>query len=368
MWRARLPKQSDGTRPAKDFPSDQRPAAESWLAVMLAPQPEVPAAVELVTVQTWGERWINTYVRPLRAPTTTRRYLRDIRHLQPLYPTALAAVRPSDLQGIVGVLVGRMAALTVLRAIGVWRRMFAAAIDDELISRNPTMRLALPIAPPRGASRHVTTGEITALWPKILDHRFEAAYALLLGCGLRIGEVLGLHWEHVHLDEGRAWIQHQWTEGEMRPLPKGRNPHWVHLPIRVVDALGRHRETQPADAVLVMQSPNPARSRKGRRPTTDPVPWSYETVRTDLVAMCNAADLTPFAPHATRRGLITALFDGGVSPAVVSERVGHTNPATALTFYAQVSKEARQHANTVIERYLGTETDDVVTHLVTDDG
>jgi integrase len=366
-WRARLPTQPDRTRPARDFPPDQRAAAEAWLAARLARHPTALLPAEApITARAWAEHWLNTFVRPIRAPTTTRRYWRDLRLLAPIYGMAVAAVRPSDLQAIVGGLVARMEPLTVLRAIGVWRRMFAAAIDDDLIARNPCIRLALPIAPPRGAGRHVTTAEVSALWPKIRGHRFEAAYALLLACGLRIGEVLGLHWEHVRLDEARVWVQHQWTEQEMRPLPKGRNPHWAHLPPRVVAALGRHRATQPADAVLVMQAPHQPRRRKGHPTDSSPRPWSYATVRSDLVAVCVAAGLTPFSPHATRHGLATALLDGGVSPAVVADRLGHTNPATTLTFYAKVSLSAVRHADTVVERYLGTEPSDQVTSQVCD--
>lgn len=363
-WRARLPTQPDGSRPAHDCAT--REQAEAWLIAMLVPQPEPTAAP--LTVREWGGEWLAAYVKPIRAPTTYRRYRHSLRLLEPLYATALTALTSLDLQRLVGELLERLDASTVQDAVGVWRRCFQAAVNDGYMPRNPAAALVPPSVPPKGTGRHVTKAEVDALWPAIRGHRFEGGFALLIGCGLRIGEVLGLHWKHVDLDRRRAWIQHQWTDHHMRDLPKGKVARWVRLPIKVVDALGRHRQGQPDDAVLVMQSPHPGRKHKGRPPAPGPHPWSSETVRTDLVAVAEAASIDPFAPHATRRGLVSALLDGKVSPAAVAERVGHANAGTTLRHYAGVSPEARLAADAVIDAYLGPDDDDLVSGKVCSDG
>jgi integrase len=347
--RARLPASVDPKRPAREFRPGQMAEAVAWLDAALNPEPPPVATASTVTVGQWAGMWHQTYVIPMAAPNSARWYLYALRQLEGLYATPLASVRPSALQAIVGALAARLDAGTVQAVVGVWRRMFEAAVDDELIARNPARRLTLPRSTPHVVKRHVTPAEASALWAAIDGHRFEAAYALLLGCGLRIGEVLGLSWANVDLAGRRIWIQRQWTNSHWRELPKGRNPRWVGLPSQVLAALIRHRDRQPEGAVLVMQSPNTTwfgpRARRNHAPVVRP--WSAQVVRDDLVKLIDAT------PHAFRRGLVTALLDGGASPAVVAERVGHASTATTLKHYAGRSDDARKEVDALVDRYLG---------------
>jgi integrase len=224
--------------------------------------------------------------------------------------------------------------------------MFEAAVDDELLARNPAKRLVLPKAPPRSARRHVAPKEAAALRAAIVGHRFEAAYALLLGCGLRIGEVLGLSWANVDLHGRRAWIQRQWTNGQWRELPKGRNPHWIRLPPVVVSALIRHRNSQPEGATLVMQSPY-------RRKKTGAVqPWSAFVVATDLHELVKATGLEAMTFHSARHGLASALLEGGTSPAEIAERLGHSDPSITMRSYVHGSQDGAARADALIDAYL----------------
>lgn len=352
---ARVPSSIDKRRPSREFPPGHIQDAEAWLDAIVHPRP-VETVAPVVTLGEWIPTWWDAYVRSVRPSTTARRYRHSLRLLAPLGATLLPELRQTMLQTLVGELSRRLGASTLGDAVGVWRRCLEAAMDDGLIPRNPAKRLVVPQAAPQTGQRHLTAVEVAALWPAIEGKRFEPAYALLLACGLRIGEVLGLHWSNVHLAEGRAWIQHQWTDHRMRDLPKGRNPHGIALPPRVVAILARHRAAHPDD-ILVMQSPHPAQRRNGKPAPRDPRPWSYETVRTDLIDIVEAADIAHLTSHAARRGLVSALLDGGVSPAVVAERVGHASAATTLKHYAQPNVEARRQADAVIDAYLGPATD-----------
>lgn len=352
---ARLPA-VDGRRPSKLFPAGAWAEAAAWLDAQLAPAPAQPTTAAPVTLSEWVDVWWETYVEPLRAPNTARWYRFALGLLKPHFDVPLADVRASMLQATVGSLAATRDPATVHGIVGVWRRMFDAAIDDELIARNPARRLVLPRrAKPTTVKRHVSPAEVEALWPAIRGHRFEGAYALLLGCGLRIGEVLGLHWINIDLAGARALIRHQWTNGHWRDVPKGRNEHWIPLPTRVVAALIRHRDQQPAGSVLVCQSPHVDYGRPRRKRPPDepgPRPWSAQIVSRDLYAIVAALELPELTPHAARRGLVTALLDGGVPVATVADRVGHADTATTWR-YAQPSSEGRALADELAERYLG---------------
>jgi integrase len=342
--RARLP---GPARPAREFPAGHMAEATAWLDAALAPG--APDTTAPVTLREWTGVWYQTYVAPLRPPNTARWYRYALQRLGGLYGVPVADVRASALQGVVAQVGATLDPATVQGIVGVWRRCLAAAVEDELIARNPAARLTLPRSAPRVVKRHVTPAEIAALWPAITGHRFEAAYALLLGCGLRIGEVLGLAWEHVDLAGRRAWIQRQWTNSHWRELPKSRRPRWVRLPDPVVRALIRHRNAQPAGAIYVMQSPHATSfgPRKRERRQAEVRPWSAQVVGRDLRALIDAT------PHAFRRGLVSALLDGGASPAIVADIVGHADPATTLRHYAAQSPEARAQADELVDRYLG---------------
>lgn len=223
--------------------------AEAWLDAQVNPQPP-SAPTTTVTLGDWAAYWLATYVEPFSPPNTQHWARYALGLLAPLDAVPLADLRQSALQERVGQLA--VAPSTVQGVVGYWRRCLDAAVYDELISRNPAARLIVPKAAPREARRFVTPAEARLLLAAIRGHRFEAAYALLLGCGLRIGEVLGLRWEHVDLAAGRAWIQWQWTNSHWRDLPKGRRARHVTLPPAVVAALIRHRNNQPEDRKSVV--------------------------------------------------------------------------------------------------------------------
>lgn len=337
------------TRTSKDFPPGQVVQAGTWLDAMLAP--DAPAAPK--TLEDWASDWITIYVEPFHPPNTVRGYTYALRQLESQYAVALGQIRTSVLQGIVGRLAARLDPHSVQMIVGVWRRCMDAAIDDELLVRNPAKKLITPKTVPRDKPRHVTAADVAALWPLISGQRFEAAFALLLGCGLRIGEVLGLRWENVDMAGRRIWVKDQFTNGHWRTLPKGRNPHWVRLPSDVHRALVRHLNAQPEGSVLVMQSTYGTGCRARRLRRTEPRPWNDETVRKALVKLCERVDVDPFVPHAARHGLVTALLDGGAPLAAVAERVGHADTATTLK-YAGRSDEGRELTDRLIDQYIGS--------------
>jgi integrase len=204
-------------------------------------------------------------------------------------------------------------------------------------------------------ARHLTAKEAAALRQAIVGHRFEAAYALMLGCGLRIGEILGLHWKDVDLANGRAWIGPQYTNGHWRTSPKAKNPHWIPLPSFVVAALIRHRNAQPEGAELVMQSPFQGYGRKRTRhhdQQPGPQPWSQQAVNRDLADLCKTLGINVVTIHGGRHGLASHLMQAGVAPPVIADRLGNT-PAVVIGTYGHATDEGRRQADDVVEQYLG---------------
>lgn len=350
--RARLPKSVSPTRRSRLFGPEDASAASAWLDSEISGDDGTVVAVAVLTLSDWAGMWHETYIVPVRPPTTARVYLYALKRLEPLFFRELDSIRPSDIQAVVGQCSAKLTPQVVHATVGVWRQCFEAAVNDELIRRNPVLQVRLPPITKTATAqrRHITPDEMAVLWPAIRGRRFEAFYALMLGCGLRAGEILGLAWEDVDLNAGRAWIHRQFTEGYWRDAPKARNPHWVPLPAAVVDALRRHRARQPASHALVLQS-DYGRSRKRDRDGT-PWPWSRATVAADLAQLLAETGIDHATPHSGRHGLASYWLDNGVSPAVVAERLGHANPSVTLQFYTHASPDGRARADDLTAQLL----------------
>jgi len=351
--RARLPASIDKRRPAKEFPAHALAEAQAWLDLALrrARGENVSGHTGATTLYDWSGYWHLTFVELIHPPNTAKSYLYALSKLATLYAMPLKMLRRSHLQAVVSELTKTLAPGTIQGIVSVWSRCLEDAVEDDLIPKNAAKRLDVPAAPKSGTQqrRHLTAREIGILWAAIGDEFFEPAFALMLGCGLRIGEILGLHWKNVDFAGKRIWVQDQFTNGHWRPMPKGHNPHWIPMPGRVAAALMRHREQQPLGTPLVMQSPH-----MGKKAKRDgkPRPWSRNTVATHLKKLVDRLKLEPMTPHATRHGLVTYLLDGNVPPSVVAERVGHANATITLQTYAHAGDDGRKRADELVAALL----------------
>lgn len=90
-------------------------------------------------------------------------------------------------------------------ATGFLKAATKYAVENDLIGRDPLMGVKRPRA--QSPTMPVWTPEqAKAFLSATKDDRLYAAFALLLGRGMRRGEVAGLRWEHVDLDAGTLRI------------------------------------------------------------------------------------------------------------------------------------------------------------------
>jgi integrase len=338
--RARLPQDPGQSRTSRKFGPYALAEATAWLDGELARRQSGATFTPATQLADWAGHWLATTIVPFRAPATAKKYRVDLEKLRPIWHKPLGSLRPSDFQVTLGAL-AHLAPDTIRDAAGVWQRCLGAAVEDDLIAKNPTRRLTLPTAPKRVGRRGWTAREIELLWGAIRDHRFEAAYALILGCGLRIGEVLGLHWADVDLRGQRAYIKPQYTNGQWRDLPKGQNPHWIPLPIPVVAALIRHHDRQPSGTLLVMVNPGTGK------------PYARSTVHDALRVLTADLKIRDLTLHAGRHGLATFLLDAGIPPPVIADMLGHANASITLSTYTAATEDGTTRAVELMNRLLG---------------
>jgi len=106
-------------------------------------------------------------------------------------------------------------------ALGV---MFACAVEDGDVAANPNAGVRyVPSAKakrqhPKRKRRKLTAADIVAILG-VMPERWQAFFLMLVQTGVRVGELLGLTWAHVHLgDEPHILVAEQISRGRRKQL------------------------------------------------------------------------------------------------------------------------------------------------------
>jgi integrase len=176
--------------------------------------------------------------------------------------------------------------------------------------------------------------------------RWHALYAVAFGCGLRIGELLGLEWDDVDWHANTITVNRQLLEksGRMKlGKPKTRSSvRTIQLPANVKTALREHRALQSnkglADCPIVF----PTKSGKHlARSNFQHDEWTLRLARCGL-------GHRPF--HNTRHTFATLTLLAGVPVAVVAKVLGHSSPAITYSVYSHTLPSMDSAAANAMQR------------------
>ena len=183
-------------------------------------------------------------------------------------------------------------------------------------------------------------------------HRLEALFALAITTGARQAELLGLTWDRVNLEIREAL---QRIEGSFQ-LVEPKSPHSerrLALTPIAVDALRRHKVRQAEEALRV----GPAWVNEFNLVFTTTVGTSLDrtnVLRRQLRPLLQTAQLPPIHFHALRHIANSLALGEGVPVAVVSQMLGHANPAITLGIYAHAIPGAQREAARAIQNLLAS--------------
>lgn len=196
------------------------------------------------------ERWLNDSVRDTVRPTTLERYEHIVRaHIRPvLGRVKLKSLTPAHLRGLYREkLEGGLSPRTVRYIHVTLHKAQKAAVADGL---NPTQRHrgreGTAGAPRRDAAALAGAGK--TLFEAARGDRLKALYALAVHTGLRQGELLGLKWDDVDLDDGTLQVRRALTTAKGGPVlaaPKTKGSRRsVKLTQGAIEALKSYLERQ----------------------------------------------------------------------------------------------------------------------------
>jgi integrase len=308
------------------------------------------------TVGVFLESWLARVELRLR-PSTFERYRELIRvHVIPeLGQIRLEKLTADQVQRLCrGIHERGRAPRTVASVRSVLRAALNDAKRQRLIAHNPAQYVDLP----RVVGQRIpamTPADAETILAAVRGHRIAPLVELALSSGLRQGELLGLRWEDVELDNARLTVAGalQRVGGRLVLVePKTRRSRrTLPLTAGAVAALRAQHQRQLED-----------RLRAGGRwhQRADDLVWTtptgaaldgVELTRT-FQRLLAAAGLPRMRFHDLRHGCASLLIAQGCDLRLVMEILGHSTITLTADTYAHVSEALLDTARTALDRAL----------------
>jgi integrase len=340
----------NGKRNRKSFyGQSEREVIAQKTSALRSLQQGVPMADDSTTVEKFLLRWLDESLRSTLRPRTLVSYEMIVRrHLIPMLGrTSLAKLSPEAVQRYMnGKVESGLSARTVQYHHAVLRRALNQAMRWGSVARN----VASLVSPPR-----VRRPEVLPLSPaqarQFLDaasgDRFEPVYTLALTLGLRQGEVLGLAWRDIDLDEGKLSVRHtlqRYGGSYHLDEPKTeRSRRTIGIPAQLVGVLQDRRRRQLEDQLKAGPAWND--NEWGLVFTTDagnPLYGGAVTRRFQTILKASGLPRQKF--HDLRHACASFMVAQHVPMRVVMEILGHSQIHVTMNTYAHVMDDAQRDA------------------------
>jgi integrase len=229
----------------------------------------------------------------------------------------------------------------------VLRNALQSAMRHEVVVRN-VAKLVQVRTPRYEVGRGLSVEQARRPLDRTKSDRLHALYVLAIYLGLRRGEVLGLRWANVDLDQEFLQVTHtlQRVDGELRfQPPKTRTSRrTVPLPSPCVKALRGHKVAQDKERLAAgpkwCDEDMIFASTIGTPIEPDNLSRSWYGVRKVLGEPAHRF-------HDMRHTCVSLLLAEGAPPHVVQQIVGHSAIDVTMTIYAHASLDEKR---TVLSR------------------
>jgi integrase len=229
---------------------------------------------------------------------------------------------------------------TMQRIYATLRAMLNAAVRQRLIPWNPCAGVELPTAP-RPAAQVWGPEQAAEFLEATAGHRLHIAWRLVLGRGLRRGE-LALQWDDVDIDAGYLRIKRTMLELGGKVIvdtPKSRaSARDVSLDAETVRLLREHRKAQLAERLAAGSAYEPGPG--GGWVICDEIgrPYHPDLISARFRQAARAAGLPEIKLHEGRHTAATLALEAGVDVKVVSAQLGHSTTAITADIYQHVRR------------------------------
>lgn len=356
-WYARVDLGNDpltGKRKQKRLKAPSRKLLDKEIADAIAAGiPEARPDGEM-TVAAYLTEWLDTAANRLR-PTTRKSYAERVRlFLIPLLgDIRLAALKPVDVQRFHrDMLDSGRAPGTVAVVHAVLRSALNDAVRLGIIDRNVASVVHAP-RPKPPEMQTWTPEQVAAVLRAAQGDRYACLWRLALTTGMRRGELLGLRWIDVDLDNALLTIRHTLYQGKGRAWESGtpkteKGRRSIALSPDDVAALAAHRT-----AHLALQLAAPEWHETGLVFTeANGKAVNANRLRERFLKLIDRAGVPVIRFHDMRHTAASLMLAAGVHAKIVQERLGHSSISITLDRYSHVAPSLQQDAATKLETLL----------------
>lgn len=307
------------------------------------------------TVGAWLTHWLGLYARPSVKHSTFVSYEGYVRnHLIPsLGGIKLDKLLPSDIQRLYVYKLEKegLSSKSISNLHACLHRALQQAVKEQLLPGNPCDAVDLPRKEEKEISI-LTRDEQKLLLKESYKHRYGVFVRLALSTGLRIGEVVGLHWNDVDLVNKTLFVRSTLNrlptvDGKTKTeivtsTPKTRNGRRA-IPLfdAIISDLREWGKTQQRDAELAGEA-----YRNGGYVVTNELggPIEPRTFRDYYVRMLKDAGLPHFTFHALRHTFATRAIEQGMDIKALSKILGHASVGFTLDTYAHLLDDHKRES------------------------
>lgn len=274
-------------------------------------------------------------------PSLTNPEARD-----PLGSRPLQEVKPAHIREVLDSLSERYSLRTVKMVRQRLWQVFRDALDMELVFRNPVEPVR--IKTPRGqakskAGRALEPHEIAALLSALdqyKDPRIALALRLMLACGLRRGEALGLQWGDLDLEGGELTVRRAWAyDGKAGRVTSPKTPtstRTLPIPHATLKRLQQYR----AWYAERLGDPEPD---NWLLPGNDPSkPLDANAPNHALKRITERLGILSLRVHDLRHSYGSHMLANGAPIELVAERMGHANANITWGVYRHLLEHERR--------------------------
>ncbi len=223
------------------------------------------------------------------------------------------------------------------------RKALKQAVRWSLVPRN-VAEGATPPKPIKQEMVSLTSEQMRSFLDTVRGDGLEALYVLACTTGMRQGELIGLQWKDVDLEEGTLRVNRSVFNGVVNPPKTSAGRRTIRLTKLAIAALKAHRINV---------------ARTGRI-----AEWVFSTSKGTPLSCHNLHNRSwkPLLkdaglPHSTRfhdlrHSCISLLLSKGVPIKVVSEMAGHSDVSVTLSVYGHVLPDMQSLASEQMDQAL----------------
>lgn len=194
--------------------ADARRQADEWkIQQEVANHTGISEAIKSKNFGQWAASWLQSIKGTVKDNTYNLTYLNSVNnHLIPYFGKMnLSDIKQIDIQIFFNKKSSTLSHETQKKLRMCLSSIFESAVDNELIYRNPCRNIKL-VGKKSGEKNIYTQHQVNMIMDYAKTHRYGLEIIMLLTYGLRRGELLGIRWEDVDLENKVLHIRHAVTD------------------------------------------------------------------------------------------------------------------------------------------------------------